>query len=729
MTDDRLGDLTAIEQEAVAASRSGEWFEAEGLDLLRLTHTHDPRYQIRAEVVRDLLLGRHGPLDPRGVRLAGVQITGPLDLEDVDAEVGLKLVDCALPEVMNLTGAHLPRLTLDGSRLVGIAAHGVEIDKDCSLDGVVVRCSAPEPALTMVTARIGGMLLIRDAVIVNASGPAFTGEAMSVGEILSMAGSTLRGTGSTASIYLVKAHIGYANFDELTVANDRGPALQCSNLRSDSHVWLRRAKVRGTGSVALSLTDAHIGGSLSLDLSQVQNHDGAAVTLNDTTVQNHVLVRAAHLRGGGSRVALDLSGARVDGLANLDRVDVANYQGGSALGAEGASVGKYLFVRDARLLGTSPAGAVRFPRARIGSSVEFNGTTITNGVGPGLHAESADIGHSLFFRDATVHASHSRGSVWVFGVHIGGTADFSRTTVTNMAGPALEAERMRTDGHLVFSGTEFRGRGTRATVQLPGAHVRGNVHCPTMRVESESGQILDLVDAVVDGAITIPTELICPEPRGTSCVRAKSVNVDGMTCGSLGSPWREWLHVIRRHGFAYRPQPYQHLAAIERAAGHDNNAREVLIAQQHHLSRDSAGVGGLLARAIHLLWGVLAGYGFRARRTAIALFLAVAVAGCLGWLAGQVETRPGHHAAERVRPATVQPDAPGTPCSTVELVGLGLDRGLPLGVTGLRARCDLDTASTPGQRFTIAIWIVQFCIFGLATLAIAGYTNLIRKTP
>ena len=48
-------------------------------------------------------------------------------------------------------------------------------------------------------------------------------------------------------------------------------------------------------------------------------------------------------------------------------------------------------------------------------------------------------------------------------------------------------------------------------------------------------------------------------------------------------------------------------------------------------------------------------------------------------------------------------------------------------MTGMRTRCDLDTASKKGQAFTAAIWLVQLAVWGLATLALAGYTNLVRK--
>ncbi|WP_233223701.1 hypothetical protein [Amycolatopsis sp. CA-128772] len=82
---------------------------------------------------------------------------------------------------------------------------------------------------------------------------------------------------------------------------------------------------------------------------------------------------------------------------------------------------------------------------------------------------------------------------------------------------------------------------------------------------------------------------------------------------------------------------------------------------------------------------------------------------------GHVTTHAGHHAAERVPPATANPS---TPCSPVELI----DRGLPLGTTGIRARGDLN-----GRTFTVMLWALQALLWGLATLAIAAYTGLVRK--
>lgn len=169
-------------------------------------------------------------------------------------------------------------------------------------------------------------------------------------------------------------------------------------------------------------------------------------------------------------------------------------------------------------------------------------------------------------------------------------------------------------------------------------------------------------------------------------------------------------------------------SAVERTAGHDNNARHVLITQQEDLRRRTPeALGGRIGQWRHRLWGWLGRYGYRAHRLVITLAFVLALAGGLGYAAGQVPTRAGHHAAERVRPLTADPVAPGTPCSTAELIGLGIDRGLPIGTIGLRARCDLDTSTRWGQAFTYGVWALQALLWALATLAIAAYTGLVRK--
>jgi hypothetical protein len=78
--------------------------------------------------------------------------------------------------------------------------------------------------------------------------------------------------------------------------------------------------------------------------------------------------------------------------------------------------------------------------------------------------------------------------------------------------------------------------------------------------------------------------------------------------------------------------------------------------------------------------------------------------------------------------ARVDPHPPAaTQCSAVERVGVGLDLGLPLVKTGIRAHCDT-TASTTGQVLTVAGWGLQLLAWAFATLFVAGFTGAVRKT-
>lgn len=351
---------------------------------------------------------------------------------------------------------------------------------------------------------------------------------------------------------------------------------------------------------------------------------------------------------------------------------------------------------------------------------------------PGLSANGLRLVGDLRLLDERFY-----DDVMLRGARIGG--DLHLNSVVIPIG-RLVADRLRVEGDVSTHQVMVYSEHPTGVVRLAGATIEGRLDLSGVRfkADSASGVVLDLAGTAVGRTVVLPTELRCPEVDNLTCARAWQVRLTDFSFTSLDPAlgWRRWLHLIRCHTDTYTPSAYQKLAALERTAGHDGTARRILIAQQDDLRRRAPDeFGGGLSRLLHWVWGALAGYGYRARRTAAALLLALTVAGALGWCAGQVVTRAGHHAAERVAPPGSKAGDPGTPtgptgepCSLVELVGLGLDRGLPLGMTGLRARCDLDTTSRTGQAFVVAIWGIQLAVWGLATLALAGYTNLVRKT-
>ena len=605
-----------IEQRLVEAARTGAWLTCA-----------EPDDVVPAELIRELLLGRHGELDPHGVRVSGARIEGALDLTRVKASAGLTFTGCTITEPVAALYASLPHLIFNGGRCAGIHADSLQVESVLFLRrGARIDGDSAIGAVRLVGARIGGDLDLSGTRITNAGGAAIEGGGLEVDGLLTFRdGVRILGHGPRGAINLANARIASdLDMSDTEIANDTGPAVV--------------------------LESAAVSGSFLL--------------WKNNRISCH---------GDG----LDLRGARVSGQAGL------------------------------------------------------GDTEITSAAGAALNANSAQIGGSLVLRrDVHFTGQDTTGAVTLLGARVDGVVELTGTTITNSTGPAITADRLRVGGALTVHGrSRLAAGGEASAIRMTGAHVGQRLGFgETVELETKSAPVLDLRDAVVGVTVGLPHSALCPgRGRGTTCEHENFVRLEHFGYASLASgwDWEEWLHVVRCHTPAYHASGYQRLAAVERAAGHDGTVRRILMAQQTDLRRRSPrSLGGRLTRWFHWLWGVLAGYGYRARRTAAALLLVLVVAGALGWWAGQVPTRPGHHAAERVATAPV---GAGTPCSAVELVGLGLDRGLPLAMTGMRARCDLDTASRKGQAFTAAIWLVQLAVWGLATLALAGYTNLVRK--
>jgi hypothetical protein len=621
-----LDNLTADESALVTAAREGRVLTCDA--------------PIRAELIRELLLGRHGELDPRGVRLHGARVSGELDLDYVTAVVGLDLVDCVLAEPLYLSHAAVPWLELARSRISGIQAAGLRVASDLNLAGVTVSGAGK-----------GGVVRLRDAHV----------------------GGTL-------------------TMEQAKVSNDSGPALHADGLRVDGVAVLREARMSGDGeSGALRLLGARIGSELDMEHVELRNDSGPALDAADLVVDRHMFLERAVVSGHGQNGAVRLAGAHIGGALTMDDAGIDNASG-PAVFAESLIVDGNLLLTDARVFGTGSLGAFRLASAHVGDNMYVVNTELRNDSGPALYADGMRVEDTIVLRRGRMSGTSDDGAIWLRGAQLGGLR-IVETEIRNGSGPALFASQLKVDGHVLLE--RVRMSGTGALLRLAVARVSG-------QFELKGG--------------------LCPDP----CDGAHLLDVNDFSYGTLaGVDWRQWLHLIRRHTKEYHPSPYQQLAAVERAAGHDGNARNILITQQQDLRhRAPTALGGWLTRRFHWLWGALAGYGYRARRTALALLIALAAAGLVSLWAGHVTTSPGRHAAEH----TIASGTPRTQCSTVELIGLGLDRGLPLGPTGLRTRCDLDTGTAAGQTFTVLLWVVQAAVWGLATLALAGYTGLIRKT-
>lgn len=407
--------------------------------------------------------------------------------------------------------------------------------------------------------------------------------------------------------------------------------------------------------------------------------------------------------GSGRNGVVRLRGADIGGQLVLAGAWLVNSDG-PALAAEELRVGGSLFLTPGfRATGTGPNGpAVRLIGAQLGNQLAAAGAELSSTGASALIADGLRVGGGVFltggFRAA---GAGPEGAVRLIGARIGDQLDCGGAEVSNDGGPALRADRLEVGGDVSLAGG-FRATGTGESpaVHLDGVRIGGQLACTDGRATSaDGGTALSLYECHVDELLLDPGFADRIDPRG---LRYQ---------GTAGGPaLADWLRWFGHRGLGYTTQPYQHLAAAYRAAGHEADARRVLIAQQRDLYRRGGLTGWLRLR--HRILGATLGYGYKSWRALSGLLatLAVSVALTVG---------AGAHAVAAHRD--------GTHCSAVEQVGLGVDLGAPLIATGAADVCAIDTRRVAGQALTVAGWLLQLSGWAFATLFVAGFTGVIRR--
>ncbi len=671
-----LSEASSREPALIDALASGCVVECSQLTVEQLAATENPRYTIRAELLRELVLGRSGDrLDPLGVRVNGARITGTLDLTHVPATVGIELRGCVFECPVLMVSARLPWLTLAGSHLCALDCDGLQVDGDVLLgDGFTATGQSDYGAVRLLGAHIRGQLNLNGARLTNQTGPALIGDGLHVDGDVFGGGFIATGHGELGAIRLPGAHIvGQLNFNGAELENQAGPALIADGLRVDGGLVLSDGFTasahyeRG----AVRLPGAHISGQLNLAGATLVNPAGPAVIGDHLEVDGGVFLDGFTATGHGEDGVVRLPDAHITGQLNLDRAELTN-----------------------------PAGA-----AFIGDHLRVD---------------------SDMFAEGLIATGHSQdGAVRLADAHISGQLNLSHAKLTNQAGRALIGDHLQVDSDMFAEGLIATGHSQDGAVRLADAHISGQLNLSHAKLTNPAGPVLDLEEAEAKH-LFLPAQVICPHAAAhTSRCAAPThqLTLSGLAYTSLHAvDWREWLHLIIHHTRVYRPQPFQQLAAALRASGHESAARRVLITQQQDLHH-RGNLGGPLSKSTHWLWGALAGYGYRSSRAVVALVLVLMVAAGLGVAAGHTSLGPDRF----VTAHTSQARNPQSPCSLVEQIGAGIDRSVPLTPARIGNRCDFDTSSPAGEAFTASTWVLQALVWTLATLAIAGYLGLIRQ--
>ncbi|HKR49354.1 MAG TPA: hypothetical protein VJT72_07190 [Pseudonocardiaceae bacterium] len=676
MASKSLSEVSSRERALVDAVVTGCVVTCSKLTMEQLAATESPRYTIRAELIRELVLGRNGDrLDPLGVRIHGARITGTLDLTHVPAAVGIELRGCYFERAVYLTSARLPWLTLSASHLPALDGDGLRVAGDVLLcDGFTATGQGADGAVRLLGAHISGQLNLNGARLTNDAGPALIGDGLHVYGDVFGGGFIATGHGELGAVRLPGAHIsGQLNLNSAELTNQAGPALIGDGLHVDGGLVLAEG-FTATGHCergAVRLPGAHISGQLNLDGAELINNAGPALIGDHLQVNGGVFLDGFTATGYGDDGAVRLPDAHIKGQLNLDGAELTNYTGPALIG-DHLQVESDMFAEGFTATGHSTDSAVRLSDARISGQLNLNGAKLTNQAGRALIGDHLHVGSDMFAEGFTATGHSTDGTVRLPDAQISGQLDLNNATLTNPAGPVLDLEDAETK-HLF-----------------------------------------------------LPAHVICPHgtaSRSMCAAPERRLALSGLVYTSLHTVgWHEWLHLIIHHTNDYRPQPYQQLATVLKATGRESTARNVLIAQQQDL-HDRGELGGRLIKGAHRLWGILAGYGYRSGRIVIALLVVLLVAAGLGVAAGHTSLRPGHYVAAH----TTQTDGPGSPCSLFEQISLGIDHSLPLVTTGVGDRCDVDTSSPTGVVFTAATWILQCLVWALAILVVASYLRLTRK--
>ncbi|MFJ4950275.1 hypothetical protein [Streptomyces sp. NPDC088760] len=624
-------------------------------------------------------------------------------------------------------------------------ADNMSVDHHVQLRGMQARGGSPDGAVSLAAAQIKGSLNCAGAKIRNKKGPALRADGIQVdNHVLLRSGFMAHGSGPKGAAQLAAARVkGQLNGIGGKFRNNSGPALNADTIQVGHHILLsQRFEAYGRGSAgAVRLNAAHVGGSLNCDGAELRNDNGPALNADGAVFESSVWLRRrfkAHGNGGSGTVRL--TGVKIGGQLGCDGALLRN-KSGPALSAESVQVGQHVLLRDKfEAHGTGSEGTVTLFAAQIGGSLNCNGGKIYSDAGPALNAESIQVTqHVLFRKKFEAHGSTGYGTVRLAAARISGVLSFEGAKLHNIDGPALHAELAEVDQHvLLHGGFEAHGGGDGGAVRLTVARIGGMLSFAGSKLRNDDGPALRAAGSQVSQRVLmdrgfeaqgggshatldmrdmkISGRLLFAPARLEHSNPSRLLTVEHLQYSGLpGEDWQAWLALLRAATPAYTAQPYQQLAAIHRALGHDREARMVLIAQRRDQLRRA--VSSSSERAWGRFTGTTLGYGYQPWRALIALLAIVAIAVLLSVVG------PGNHGGL----AHTAKQTTGSSCSIVERIGVGLDFGLPLIKTGARNTCDV-TGTTAGQTLTSIGWGLQAMAWGFATLFVAGFTGAVRKT-
>ena len=606
--------------------------------------------RLDADLVRAFCVHRSDEVDPRGIRLRDVHLTGQLDLTGVQVPFALRFENCRFDEAPILLGARVRELAfIDCAELPGLIANGISVQGDLVLSGCrIVGCHRTSASLSrraavwLCESSIGGRLLSVDTVIEPLGERAVQADRLRVGgtvRIINLvAAGELRlvGLQVDGSLDLTGARVETAS----GLALDLGDAAIAGNMYVAPAEMGRRPEFRGR----INLSSTRIDGTLLIrdatlvrpDRDEGRYHsprfDGKALVGLRLFVGAELSIEGTTTVTGG----VDLSSAELGRFA-LGPAGRIEAPGQAALDLTNADIRSDVSIDD----GIQIRGAILLVSARIHGRLVLTGVTLTDAAGHSLlKAEGAAIDGDVDLR--RLRATGGQLKFW--RCTIGGGFDAAGAVVENPTGGTVRLHQSEvrgsvrlTDGFsslgcVVLSRSLVGGR-----LDLDG----GRFHCPAATDFNQEQAAIRAVSATFSGGMDLGWEHISPainvtdvtttvvqdDPRtwpersyiaGFTYERFDAVR--GAAAGRRIWDWRERLAWLRKQP-EYDAGPYEQAARVFRQHGYAQAAEQLLIEQRSDARRAEKSRAPL-RNLLDWVYGWTVGYGYRPGRV---LWLLVAL--------------------------------------------------------------------------------------------------------
>jgi hypothetical protein len=267
---------------------------------------------VRADVIEELLTGVDPSRPPivRALRLVHGVIDGELDLCGARISFPLSFEDCDFTSAPNLQEARLLSLSLRQCRLPGLSAEGMEVQGSVRMDAGF----ASTGEVNLIGAHIGGSLYLRDARLENALGEinkVLNASRIRVGSHLSCTGTEIQG-----QLRLISAKIGgVLNLRNTKLLCPEDICLQGERMEVGEGIWF------GPNFVAegrLLLNHARVNGGVDLEGSTLTKPE--RMQEPDRLKDVPVSLRATRIRVG--RNLNCTKGFNCGGGVEIDSADV-----------------------------------------------------------------------------------------------------------------------------------------------------------------------------------------------------------------------------------------------------------------------------------------------------------------------------------------------------------------------------------------------------------------------